>query len=430
MPLGNKFRTEKEPEVKTVVMTNFKNTDDIGTALVEWKSDLTRVMSSDVDPEKFIAAVTTALTLNPDIGFKCTPDSIKNACIKAAYDGLRPDGKEGALVAYFNKDAKAHEASWMPMVYGIRKKARKHDDIIISAEVVYKNDKFLVIKGDDERIEHEPAPMDADPGQVIASYAIFKQGDTVLHREVMRLKDIEDARNASKSPNSPAWRNWFGEMAKKVAVNRGSKSVPMSDAVMQTIQRDNDFYDFNNARDVTPATPTLANRFGGSKSEGFNADNLKQIDGGSSLPMDRIDNHTGEIIEAKTTDRQTSTRATERQSTNSSSRTSSSQADDEKSSGGANTSSQRAPAGDFTEFAMALLRFGGTGNGRDADIKKITAATDQFWQSKNGRPDHPADVALSKAIIGTHLKRMANEIDAEATKAETAKLVDQSFNGL
>lgn len=408
-------------------MSNFTNTDDIGTALVEWKSDITRVMSSDVDPEKFIAAVTTALTLNPDIGFKCTPESIKNACIKAAYDGLRPDGKEGALVAYFNKDAKAHEAQWMPMVYGVRKKARKHDDIIISAEVVYKNDRFLVVKGDEERIEHEPAPMDADPGQVIASYAIFKQGDTVLHREVMRLKDIEDARNASKSPNSPAWRNWFGEMAKKVAVNRGSKSVPMSDAVMQTIQRDNDFYDFNSAKDITPEKPSLANRFGGGN-EGFNAANIKQIDNSASLPMDNIDAQTGEIIEAK---RESSGEArTAARQTNSSSQSTSSQSDGDKSSGGATSSSQRAPAGDFSEFSLALLRFGGTGNGREADIKKITAATDQFWQSKDGRPDHPADVALSKVIIGIHLRRMANEIDAEDTKAESAKVIDQSFNGL
>lgn len=164
----------------------------------------------------------------------------------------------------------------------------------------------------------------------------------------------------------------------------------------------------NRARDITPANPLLEDS--------------------AAVPMDKIDRRTGEIIEAKCTERQASTR--QAQPTNSSSRTSSSQADDEKSSGSANTSSQRAPAGDFAEFSMALLRFGGTGNGREADIKKITAATDQFWESKGGRPDHPADSALAKAIIGTHLRRMANEIDVEATKAETAKIVDQSYNGL
>src|SRR5215203_5560976 len=88
---------------------------DVSTTVGEWKGDLISVISSDVDIDNFIAAVTTALTLNPDIVNKCTPESIKNACIKAAYDGLRPDGKEGALVAY------GDQAQWMPMVYGVRK---------------------------------------------------------------------------------------------------------------------------------------------------------------------------------------------------------------------------------------------------------------------------------------------------------------------
>lgn len=395
---------------------------DINTSVAEWKDDITRVMASDVNPDKFIAAVTTALTMNPEIVQKCTSQSIKTACIKAAYDGLRPDGKEGALVAY------GSEAQWMPMVFGVRKKAKDHDDIIITAREVREKDHFEVVYGLKEDLIHNPDMSARDRGPIVATYAVFRKGDEVLHFEVMTAEDIDKVRAASKSSNSPAWRNWYGEMGKKAAVNRGSKSVPMSDAVRQVIDRDNDLYDLDNIRDVTPPRVPLGQALAAGKSrhnEGFSLAHVHSET--QQMPTDRIDVSTGEIIETNVADHQTPSR--QAQSTNSSSRTSS-QADDEKSSGGANTSSQRAPAGDFTEFSMALLRFGGTGNGREADIKKITAATDQFWESKGGRPDHPADSALAKAIIGLHLKRMAGELDIDAVKADSAKAVDSSYNGL
>ena len=218
----------------------------------------------------------------------------------------------------------------------------------------------------------------------------------------------------------------------KMLVFRGSREWcrVYKPAAIMGILADDELQEIEMDRRATSArnvTPSLANRFGGGN-EGFNAANIKQIDNAASLPMDSIDAQTGEIIDAKR--ESSSDDRTAARQTNSSSQSTSSQSDGDKSSGGATSSSQRAPAGDFSEFSMALLRFGGTGNGREADIKKITAATDQFWSSKDGRPDHPADVALSKAIIGLHLRRMANEIDAETTKAESAKIIDSSFNGL
>jgi hypothetical protein len=40
--------------------------------------------------------------------------------------------------------------------------------------------------------------------------------------------DIEKIRNSSKSANSPAWRNWWGEMARKCALKRTLKDAPLS----------------------------------------------------------------------------------------------------------------------------------------------------------------------------------------------------------
>lgn len=362
---------------------------DVSASLAEWSGDFRSVMSSDIDPDKFIAAVTTALTMNPDIVTKCTADSIKNACIKAAYDGLRPDGKEGALVAY------GSVAQWMPMVYGIRKKARKHDEIIITADVVYERDKFFVLKGDEDRIEHEPAPPDIDPGKVIASYAIFRRGDEILHREVLRLSDIESVRRASKSPNSPAWNNWFGEMAKKAAVNRGAKSVPMSDAVRQTIDRDNDHYDLS--KDVTPA-PSYAGRYKQlDGAGGFNQDNVRQLDGNSQQPLQQ--------------DRQ-------REPVPSSANTQTSSTAGGDAGSGASQSSPvaRLTAEVFENYASALARV--------SSAESLEKADRKFWEGKGQVSDD--DNAVLNKIFNTHKSRVEGSISPDDARSDVAAAIAEA----
>jgi hypothetical protein len=45
--------------------------------------------------------------------------------------------------------------------------------------------------------------------------------------EVVWKHDIEKIRTNSASPNSPAWKEWYSEMARKTAVNRLSKRLPL-----------------------------------------------------------------------------------------------------------------------------------------------------------------------------------------------------------
>lgn len=359
-------------------------------------------LSSDLDIDAFIAAVTTALVMNKDVVEKCTAESIKKACIKAAYDGLRPDNKEGALVPYYNSATKCMEAQWMVMVYGIRKKARKHDDIIIQAEVVYKNDHFVVVKGDDDRIEHTPAPMDQDPGEIIAAYSIFRKGDQILHREVLRKSDLDAVRNAA-SDNSPAWKKWKGEMSRKAAVNRGSKSVPMSDATRLVIERDNELYDFGqSARDITPKPVALAGRFAGRSAGGFDPSNVRQLDAAGQVPMDQIDQTTGEIVETP-------------RSQQSSPRSTASKAQGDDASGSRQTS--RLPDSKFREYGAALVRC------MNADNLKPTH--DSFW---NG--DAPAvgpDYELARAIYGIHSDRLKNGSNLQAAIIAVTKLIEKDF---
>src|SRR5690606_5963950 len=142
---------------------------------------------------------------------------------KAASDNLMPDNREAALVPFNTKvkDAKGKEewkklAQYMPMVQGIRKRALELGGARITAECVYENDHFDAVLGDNPHIEHKPAKLGQPRGEIIGSYAIFKdeQGN-ILHREIMAKEDVESTRKVSRSKDGPAWREFFGEMAKK-----------------------------------------------------------------------------------------------------------------------------------------------------------------------------------------------------------------------
>lgn len=280
-------------------MNQIMKIEDPTAVVQEWKGDLVAAMSPDVDKDKFISAVITALTINPDIAKECTPESIKNACVKAAYDGLRPDGREGALVKYNTKvkrdgrEVWESQAQWMPMVYGVRKKAKDHDGVIITANVVHKNDKFHRTAGDEERIEHEPAPLGVDPGPIVGFYAIFRNRDgEILHREVMSRQQVDAIRQVSKSSNGPAWSKFYEEMGKKCVVRRGVKSVPLSDRVETVIRRDDSMYDFNGPTIEADNGPSVMERLAGreiQRIEGFSQQHVEMATG-QKEPEKTIDN--------------------------------------------------------------------------------------------------------------------------------------------
>ncbi|MDR7232785.1 recombination protein RecT [Caulobacter sp. BE264] len=188
-----------------------------------------------VSPEKFVRVVVTAIQSNPDLQ-RADRDSILGAALKCAQDGLIPDGREAALVVYSGK------AQYMPMIAGILAKVRRSGEMsTIGAHVVYENDAFTYVLGDEERIEHSPALTNR--GKPIAAYAIAKTKDGGLYREVMSVDQINQVRNVSKAKNAGPWSQWWDEMARKTVLRRLSKRLPMSTDLQQIFDRDNDHYD-------------------------------------------------------------------------------------------------------------------------------------------------------------------------------------------
>ena len=222
-----------------------KPVDVVRYELDRMKSQFSIMLPQHIPVERFIRTVITAINKAPELA---TADrrTLYGACMAACNDGLLPDGREGALVIFNTKgkDENGREkwinaVQWMPMVYGLKKKMRQSGEVIsITSHAVYSKDEFHYELGDTESITHKPYMGDDDPGEVRAAYAIVKLTDGTICRRVLRRSDIEKRRNAGKSANSPAWRNWYPEMSEVKALRSLSKDVPMSTEVERVLNRE------------------------------------------------------------------------------------------------------------------------------------------------------------------------------------------------
>lgn len=219
-----------------------------------------KALPGHIPAEKFVRTVQTAVQMNPQIGNACNTtggiQSLMAACTKAATDGLILDGREAALVT-FRQNVKQNRndpdqwedrIQYIPMVAGLMKKARNSGEISnIAAHVVYENDKFEYVLGDDERIEHQPKM--GDRGKPIAVYAIVKMKDGTVQREVMDRDAV--MRIAAQSKNAaqynPDTGKNFGEWWRKTVIRRISKYLPSSsdrDEFLQAVERIDDGFDY------------------------------------------------------------------------------------------------------------------------------------------------------------------------------------------
>lgn len=226
-----------------------KRADEIGSQL-----------PANVSRERFMGASLAAVKATPAI-LTATPRSLMAALTKAAQDGLLPDGREGIITVYSTTidNVKQQIAQWNPMFYGIRKRARELDGIIIDAQVVFTGDDFDYELGDNPFIKHKPKPrellMDASAG--IAVYAIFRHPEQgILHREVMWKPEVFATMNQSRAKGSLMWTTFWTEGWKKTVGRRGSKSVPVSPQLERLIQRDDENFTFaTDHPKLTPPTP-------------------------------------------------------------------------------------------------------------------------------------------------------------------------------
>lgn len=228
--------------------------------------DFKMALPGHITPEKFQRTVMTAAQQNMDL-LKADRGSLITACMKAAQDGLLPDGREAALVT-FNTRTKI-DGQWksvalvqyMPMVFGLRKKILQSGEIsAIETNVVYRREveegAFIFEGGTEAMLRHRPmldlSDDELHDDNIVAAYSVATMKDGTKSFEVMRRAEINKVRQTSKTgalgkeyqgkaiePKGP-WVDWFGEMSRKTVMRRHSKTLPMSgDLIDVEAQEDN-----------------------------------------------------------------------------------------------------------------------------------------------------------------------------------------------
>lgn len=174
--------------------------------------------------DRFNRITTTILRQNPALA-ACNPGLLLGCLVRLAQIGLYPDSQLGHayIVPYGNTPT---------LIVGYRgmlELARRSGEVrALTAEVVCKQDNYAVRLGSDPHIHHVPAPGPRDEATIVAAYAVavLRHGDRQF--AWLDKSDIERIRSVSRAGRKGPWVDHFAEMAKKTAVRRLCKLLPLS----------------------------------------------------------------------------------------------------------------------------------------------------------------------------------------------------------
>lgn len=215
------------------VMSAGEKLNTVLRQLTERGDELADVLPADVKLEAFLASVNQALRNNPKL-LRCTGASLVDACVKAAYDGLRIDGREAAIVdaeeSYKEGNVwkKRTVARYMPMVFGLIKQILQSGAAVaVKAVIVYANEaksgRFTLLEGTTPGIHHQPFIEGENRGDMIGVYAIATLASGVHKFEWMDRVAVLDVQKESKTDK--VWTRWPTEMWKKTVIRRLRKSL-------------------------------------------------------------------------------------------------------------------------------------------------------------------------------------------------------------
>lgn len=223
--------------------------------------ELKMALPSHITPDKFQRTILTAVQGDPTL-LEADRQSLILACMRAAQDGLLPDKREAAIVVFVENRKidgnwiKRKVATYMPMVYGLRKKILQSGEVsALEVGIVYRREleggDFYYRVGVEPPLGHKPSfdltLDDTTDDQIVAAYSIATMKDGSKSYEVMRRFEIDKVREASmtgatrdkkgqpRSPSGP-WVEWFPEQAKKTVMRRHSKVLPMSGDIIVDVE--------------------------------------------------------------------------------------------------------------------------------------------------------------------------------------------------
>lgn len=219
----------------TVAVRQASPIDRMANDVKKMESEFARALPAvGISADRFARLAVTVLRQNADELARCEPASVLGALVTAAQLGLEPGGPLGQcyLVRYGN------QCTFVMGYKGYVSLARRSGEIqSLIARVVYEKDEFSVAYGLEDKLVHVPS-MDPNPGPAVRYYAVAKYIGGGHSFVVLSRAAVEKLRLAGRSGNSPAWKNWYDEMACGKAVKQLAKWMPLTTEFARAVAND------------------------------------------------------------------------------------------------------------------------------------------------------------------------------------------------
>ena len=153
----------------------------------------------------------------------CSKDSIANALLDMAVQGLNPAKKQGYFIAY-GKQLTFQRSYFGTMA--VTKRVAGAKDIF--AEIVYKGDEFeyTIHRGNKVITKHVQRIENVDPNNIVAAYCTIIFDDDRQFTDIMTWAEIQKAWSKSKmnpEKEGSTHKEFTQEMARKTVINRACK---------------------------------------------------------------------------------------------------------------------------------------------------------------------------------------------------------------
>ena len=167
---------------------------------------------------------------------KCDPQSIRNAIVNIATTGatLNPALKQAFLIP-----RKVDGTMMCCLDFSYRGLASLAIDtgavLDMDATAVHKEDFFSYEMGLEPKLVHKPS-MEQDAGATTHVYAIAILKNGIRKFIVLTKAEVEKVRQSSQAPNSPMWKGWWDEGARKTAIKKLYKLLPQNEKMSEAIE--------------------------------------------------------------------------------------------------------------------------------------------------------------------------------------------------
>lgn len=182
-------------------------------------------LPKDFNKTRFIQNALSVVQNNPQLAQFKDRKQVVAGLVKGAYLGLDFMANECYLIPYQN--TLRFQMSYIGCEKFVKKYSiRPIQDIY--AKVVRQGDDFQekIVNGQPS-LDFSPIPFNDDP--IIGAFAVVLYQDGGMEYETMSTKEINEVRNKySKASDKNAWKEMFGEMARKTVLRRLTKHIPCS----------------------------------------------------------------------------------------------------------------------------------------------------------------------------------------------------------